>query len=168
MIAYSVAARRRGRKRRMGVARTPAGAISRAKPERLEPIPEQLAKHKSQGTTYGADSLDCLWHFWHRLGLLTDLERAAADTMETKFRAYHAAIGTPGRGKDSLAAMQPSGGAMTDDRASQAEIAYKSAINAVVTAEGFHSANELRRMLGGHQSVNVERIRAALRALLIG
>ena len=166
MITYSVAARRRGRKRLKGVARTPSGAISRAKPERLEPIPEQVAKHQAQGTRHGADSFDCVWHIWHRLGLLTEVERSAADALEAKLRSYLAAIGMPGRGHDSLAAMQPRGGAMTDEQALQAESAYRSAINAVTEAEGSHVANQLRRMLGGQQSVEIEKIKAGLAVLL--
>ncbi len=89
----SVAEKKRKKRGRpaLSAPRTPSGQLSRAKPNKLVPIPEQVRRGLGDGLGGIDDPVSRL----QRMGLINDQERKVADAIEALYIAASRALGLP-------------------------------------------------------------------------
>ncbi len=89
----SVAEKKRKKRGRpaLSAPRTPSGQLSRAKPNKLVPIPEQVRRGLGDGLGGIDDPISQL----QRLGLINDQERKVADAIEALYISASRALGLP-------------------------------------------------------------------------
>jgi hypothetical protein len=89
----SVAEKKRKKRGRpaLSTPRTPSGQLSRAKPNKLVPIPEQVRRGLGDGLGGIDDPVSRL----QRMGLINDQERKVADAIEALYISASRALGLP-------------------------------------------------------------------------
>lgn len=89
----SVAEKKRKKRGRpaLSAPRTPSGQLSRAKPNKLAPIPEQVRRGLGDGLGGIDDPVSRL----QRMGLINDQERKVADAIEALYISASMALGLP-------------------------------------------------------------------------
>lgn len=89
----SVAEKKRKKRGRpaLSAPRTPSGQLSRAKPNKLTPIPEQVRRGLGDGLGGIDDPVSRL----QRMGLINDQERKVADAIEALYISASRALGLP-------------------------------------------------------------------------